>query len=115
MSIEINRWKRRFGWAFVYATTAVVVSTIIVWILSLSENPGTEGRGLRGVDVATDVLGLPLAPGWLIVNGIFGEWRAVHGGQIVLVWPLSLAIDSILIFLVWEFLHRKASRELASK
>jgi hypothetical protein len=47
--------------------------------------------------------------------GIFGERRAVHGGKIVLVWPLSLAIDSVLIFLVWKFVHRKASRELSSK
>src|SRR6266403_934752 len=115
MSIEISGWKRRFGRSFVYATVAVVVSTIIVWILSSSKNLGTEGRGSSTVDVASDVFGLPLAPGWLIVTGIFGEWRSIHGGQIVLVWPLSLAIDSILISLIWEFLHRKASRELTPK
>src|SRR5882672_6585958 len=115
MSIEINDWKRRVGLSLVYATIAVVVSTIIVSILSSSANPGTQGAGLNGADVASYLLGLPLAPGWLIIGGIFGDWRAVHGGQIVLVWPISLAIDSILIFLIWEFLYRKASHELTSK
>jgi hypothetical protein len=113
--VEIQGWQKRLGWSFVYATIGVVTSTIIVGILSSMENPGAGRIGMSGAAVATYILGLPLAPGWLIVKEIFGEWRAVHGGQIVLVWPLSLAIDSILIFLVWEFLHRKASRELVSK
>jgi hypothetical protein len=112
---QIEGWQRRLGWSFVYATIAVIASSIIVWTLSSMESPGAQGRGLSGINVATDVLGLPLAPGWVVVMGIFGERRAVHGGQIVLVWPLSLAIDSVLIFLVWKFVHRKASRELSSK
>jgi hypothetical protein len=33
---------------------------------------------LSGIDIATDVLGFPLATGWLLVSVIFGEWRAVH-------------------------------------
>ena len=112
---EINGWQKRFGLSFLYAIIAVVASTVILGILSSMENPGAERPGWKGADVATYIFGLPLAPGWLIVKEIYGEWRMVHGGQIVLIWPLSLAIDSILIFLVWEFLHRKASRELASK
>jgi hypothetical protein len=112
---DINGWQKRFGLSFLYAVIAVVASTIIVGILSSMESPGTERRGLSSAEVATYIFGLPLAPGWLIVKEIFGEWRMVHGGQVVLVWPLSLANDSIVIFLVWEFLHRKASRELTSK
>jgi len=112
---DIKAWQKRLWWSFVYAIIAVAASTIIAWMLSSMAKPGAERDGLSGADIATYILGFPLAPVWLIVKGIFGEWGAVHGGQILLVWPLSLAIDSILIFLIWEFLHRKASGELASK
>jgi len=112
---KIEGWQKRLWWSFIYAILAVVASTIIVGILSSMVRPGAERPGLGGADIATYMLGFPLAPGWLIVKGIFGEWGMVHGGQIFLTWPLSLVIDSILIFLVWEFLHRKVSSELASK
>jgi uncharacterized SAM-binding protein YcdF (DUF218 family) len=112
---EIKGWQKRLWWSFICAIIAVIASTIIVGTLSSMVKPGAERNGLSGADIAAYILGFPLAPGWLIVKGIFGEWGMVHGGQIVLIWPLSLAIDSILIFLVWEFLHRKASSELTSK
>jgi hypothetical protein len=116
MSVDhINGWKTRLFSSFIYATIALAASTVIVWILSSLAKPGVEKHGLSSADIAAYAFGFPLATGWLIVKGIFGEWGMVHGGQIILIWPLSLAIDSILIFLVWEFLRRKASSELTSK
>jgi hypothetical protein len=112
---EIKDWQKRLWRSFIYAIIAVVASTIIVGILSSIVRPGAERQGLSGADIAVYILGFPLAPGWLIVKEIFGEWGMVHGGQIFLIWPLSLAIDSILIFLIGEFLNRKSSSELTSK
>jgi hypothetical protein len=102
---------QRFKRSCVYATVAVIASTVAVLVLVSLENPG---RSSSRIDFAADILGFPLLPGWLVITGIFGNWGAVHGGQILLVPFVSLGIDTGLIFVVWEFFHRKASRGLDS-
>jgi len=94
---------------------AVFVSTIAVLALSSLQNPtdSQQSRG-AGIDLLMDVLGFPLVPWWLFVSVVFGEWRAVHQGQIALVPFISVATDSLLIFMVWEFFHRKMTRGLDS-
>jgi hypothetical protein len=113
-SASQNDWRRRLRVSVGYALLAVFVSTIAVIGLSSLQNPTVQPNGTTAIDISTDVLGLPLATGWLFVSAVFGEWRAVHQGQIALVPFVSVAIDSLLIFLVWEFLHRKKSRGLGS-
>jgi hypothetical protein len=110
-----NGWQRRLVLSCTYATVAVVVSTVVVIFLSsLEGGAGTQRQGASGVDIAEYVFGFPLATGWFIVAAVFGEWRSVHGGQIALVPVFSVLIDAAIIFLVWEFWHRKTSKELNS-
>jgi hypothetical protein len=112
---SLSDWKRRLLISGVYAAIAVFVSTAIALSLSTLENPATVPRhGVSGIELAGDVVGFPLITGWIFVSLVFGEWRAVHGGQIVLVPFISAAIDWMVIFLVWEFVHRKKSRDLTA-
>ncbi len=105
----------RFKRSCIYAIVAVVASTLAVLVLvSIGGTRTASGSAMSGLDISAYIFGLPLVAGWLIVRGIFGEWSVIHGAQIFWVWPLSVAIDSLVIFLVWEFLHRKASHDLAS-
>jgi hypothetical protein len=107
---ERNGWQRRLVISCMCATAAVVLSTIIVIILASIE--GALEQRSTGVDIAADVFGFPLATGWFIVAAVFGEWRSVHGGQIALVPVFSVVVDAAIIFFVWEFWHRKSSKEL---
>jgi hypothetical protein len=109
-----NDWKRRLLLSAVYAVITVFVSTIIVVVLSSLESPASARQGTGGIEIAGYVFGFPLATGWLFVSLVFGEWRAVHQGQIALIPFVSVVFDALLIFLVWEFFHRKMSQELAS-
>jgi hypothetical protein len=98
-----------------YATLAVALSTSIVIFLASRPDPvDARGQGWSGTDIVTWVFGFPLVTGWFVVVTVFGEWRSVHQGQIALVPLLSIVIDTILVFLVWEFWHRKTSKELKS-
>ena len=112
-TIGQNGWKRRLFFSVVYAIVAVLVSSIAVVSLSSLESPaGSRQNG--AIEISTDIVGVPLAAGWYFVSLVFGEWRAVHQGQIALVPPISILIDALFIFAVWEFIHRKRSRELVS-
>jgi hypothetical protein len=105
-------WQRRLVISCLCATVAVAVSTVIVIVLA-SLDGALEQRSSR-IDVAGYIFGFPLATGWLIVSTVFGGWSAVHQGRIALVPVFSIAVDAVLIFLVWEFWHRKTSKELNS-
>jgi len=107
--------KQRLARSFIYATIAVAASTVIVLILSSSNQPGVLSIGLvRAYYVAAS----PLAPGAVISFGIFGTMGPCASvGQVIglfLIPIFSIAIDAGLIFAIWECLHRKRSRELAS-
>lgn len=108
-----NGWRRRLVISCISATAAVVLSTVVVVFLSSLKGPsGTQGQGTSSIDIAEYVFGFPLATGWFIVASVFGEWRSVHGGQIALVPVFSVVVDAAIIFFVWEFWHRKSSKEL---
>jgi ABC-type dipeptide/oligopeptide/nickel transport system permease subunit len=97
------------------ATAAVVVSTVIgVLLSSLAGQAGAPRQGTSGVDIAEYAFVFPSATGWLIVATVFGGWRAVHQGQIALVPVFRVVVDAVIIFPVWEFWHRKNSKELNS-
>ncbi len=112
---EKSGWRGRLWRSCLYSAVTVVVSTIIVIAIASLEGPaGSQQSGISGIDIATYVFGSPLATGWFIVVTVFGCWRAVHQGQIALVPLFSVAVDAIIIFLLWEFWHRKTSKELNS-
>ena len=99
----------------IYAAVAVIVSTIaFISLASLDSPRKPPGPSASGIDLAADVVGLPLAPGWVLITAIFGDWGAVHGGQILLVPFISAGIDTGLIFVVWQFFYWKKSRGLDS-
>lgn len=105
-------WKGRLWRSCVYSALAIVVSTVIVVILASLEG-ATEQRSAR-IEIALYIFGSPLATGWFIVTKVFGGWRSVHQGQIALVPVFSVVVDAVMIFLAWEFWHRKTSKELDS-
>jgi hypothetical protein len=108
-----NGWLRRLVISCMCATGAVVLSTVVaIFLSSLEGRAGAQGQGTSGIEIAGYVFCFPLATGWFIVTTVFGEWRAVHGGQIALVPVFSVVVDAVIIFLVWEFWHRKSSKEL---
>ena len=106
--------RRRLFLSVMYAITIVSASTVFVFMLSGLHSPGARGQGSEVSEIVADVVALPLATGGLVVTLVFGEWRSVHGGQIALVPFFSVVIDALLIFVIWDFLHRKKARELVS-
>ncbi len=108
-----NGWPRRLVISCMCATGAVVLSTVVaIFLSSLEGRAVAQGQGTSGIDIAGYVFCFPLATGWFIVVNVFGEWRSVHGGQIALVPVFSAVVDSVIVFFVWEFWHRKRSKEL---
>jgi len=106
-------WQRRLVISCMCSAAAVVLSTVVaIFLSSLEGRAVAQGQGTSGIDIAEYVFCFPLATGWLIVTTLFGEWRSVHGGQIALVPVFSVVVDAVIIFLVWEFWHRKSSKEL---
>jgi hypothetical protein len=105
--------------SFVFSAIAVIVSAAIVVGLSTIESPEaamTTSGGTRVVEIAGAVFGSPLVGGFLFVSLVFGEWRAFHQAGILLLIPLiSVVVDGFLIFLIWEFFHRRKSGELKSE
>jgi hypothetical protein len=112
---SIGRFKR--SWA--YAIAAVVVSTVSSFFLILLEsNAKGQTSATWVVDAASYVLGFPLLLGWIVSSGIFGPLGSCATPaqilEIFLTPVISIPIDACLIFAVWEFFHRKASRGLGS-
>jgi hypothetical protein len=57
------------------------------------------------------IVGIPLLPGVGFVSMFFGSWQAFHQGQIALVPPVSIVVDSLIIFAIWEFVYsRRAAK-----
>jgi hypothetical protein len=90
----------RLVWAGIFGTTAVVLSTLFFLIVA-SANPS------KAQDVASDVVGIPLLPGVGFVSIFFGSWQAFHQGQMALVPPVSIIVDSLIIFVIWEFVNSR--------
>ncbi len=89
-------WLSRLVWSGVVGTTVVVLSTLLILIIG-SANPS------EAQDVASDIVGIPLLPGVGRVSIFFGSWQAFHQGQIALVPPVSIVVDLLIIFVIWEF------------
>jgi hypothetical protein len=109
----------RFKRSCIYATGAVVASTILVFVLVLVGGKlDPQGSGANAIDLASYVLGFPLLLGWATSTGIFGALGSCATPTqilgVFLVPVISIPIDTCLTFAVWEFFHRKASRGLQS-
>jgi hypothetical protein len=108
--------KTRLKRSFICAAIVVVASAAVVFALSSLENPTKPPS--RVIDFASYVLGVPLGPGALISFGIFGApGSCATSTQILAIFLIpfiSFPVDAGLIFAVWEFFHRKASRGLDS-
>jgi hypothetical protein len=105
----------RFKRSCVYALAAVIVSTVsVVFLMLLESNAKGQSSATWAVDAASYVLGFPLLLGWIVTSGIFGPLGScATPTQILGVFltpVISIPIDACLIFAVWEFCHRKASR-----
>jgi len=111
--------KSRLLRSCLYALVVVVVSTVAVFLLFVlgSKTSGQESA-IGTVDVASYILGFPLFLGWIVSTGIFGPLGScATATQILGVFltpVISIPIDACLIFVVWEFFHRKVSRGLES-
>jgi hypothetical protein len=93
-------WLSRLVWSGVVGTTVVVWSALLILIIG-SANPS------QAQDVASHIVGIPLGVG--LVSIFFGSWQAFHQGQIALVPPVSIVVDLLIIFVIWEFVHGRRS------
>jgi ABC-type uncharacterized transport system permease subunit len=98
-----------------YAIGVVVASTACVFLL-LQLEPKAAGlsAGTGFFDIAAYVLGFPLFLGWIISTGIFGPLGSCATPTqmlgVFLTPVISIVVDTGLLFGVWEFIHRRASR-----
>ena len=92
------------------ATVAVIVSVAALLALGFLENHSPSGVA----DLQSDLLGMPLAPGWFVMRGTFEKINLSSLNQIpgpaVLVLFISVVVDTGLIFVVWELFNWQMSR-----
>ena len=91
-------WSQRLIWSGVLGTATVILSTLFFLMLE-------SGHPSRAEEVASYVIGVPLLPGVGFVSIFWGSWQAIHQGQIAFIPPVSILIDSAIIFAVSEFAH----------
>jgi uncharacterized membrane protein YjjB (DUF3815 family) len=95
------------------AVVAVISSTAAVLVVGLLENQASRlSSGTAGL--LLDLLGIPLAPGWLLTRGMFeraGNLSSLNQivGPALVALLISVVIDTGLIFVVWE-LYQKMTR-----
>jgi len=101
-------WPLRLAFCFAGGATVVVFSALTLLLLTL-QHPPTALHRLFYVVI------IPLLPGMGVVSTIWGSWRAIHQGRILFLVPLfSFIINTVLLFVIWEFFHIARARELAS-
>jgi hypothetical protein len=109
----------RFKRSCVYAIVAVVASTVLILLLVfLGRTANGHDSRPDFIDIAAYVLGFPLLAGWAVSTGIFGSLGSCATPSqlmgVFLTPVISIPIDTCLVFAVWEFFHRRSSRELGS-
>ena len=97
-----NGWQLRVVWSCVLGTAVVMLSTLLFFFLA-------SGHPSKAMNAASYVIGIPLLPGVGFVSVFWGSWQAFHQGQIALIPPVSIILDSLIIFGIWEFVHSRRS------
>jgi hypothetical protein len=97
-----NAWQQRTVWSCVLGTAAVVFSTLLFFFIEV-------GHPSKAMDAASYVIDIPLLPGVGFASVFWGSWQAFHQGQIALVPLVSTIVNSLIIFVIWEFVHRRGS------
>ena len=108
--------RERFKRSCAYGIGCVVASTSLVLVLGFLENFVDEKSATASViRFFLNLLGIALAPGWFLLRGMFENLRPSQLlGSALLIPLISVAIDSVIIFGVWEFFHRKRVQGLDS-
>ena len=89
------------------AIVAVIASAVGDLMLGLIANQ-PNAAGFAGGDLLVDLVGLFLAPGWLLLHGTFERVSpSQFPGLAVLVLLISLVADTALISGFWELFHRR--------
>jgi hypothetical protein len=92
------------------AVVLVFASGAAVLVLGVFQNR-ESWRGFSAGDLAYDFLGIPLAPGWFITRGLLERVSPSSIsqilGSILLLLCVSLVIDALVIFGVWELFCRR--------
>jgi hypothetical protein len=107
---SIGRLKRSCFCAVV-AVIASITAVLIVGGLENRANGLTSGT----TGLLLDLLGIPLAPGWFLTRGMFEKAGNLSSlsqivGPAILAALISVVIDALVIFVVWEFIYRKMAR-----
>jgi membrane protease YdiL (CAAX protease family) len=91
------------------AAVAVIASVSAVLILGFLENQ-SDGRNSGTNGLLLDVLGIPLAPGWLLTRGIFEKAGNLSlrqiAGPVLLALLISVVVDTGAMFGVWQLFRR---------
>ena len=95
------------------SAVALIASATAFLALGTLANAGTgPNEGVANLQLR--ILGMPLAPGWLIMRSTFDSLNLSDIDQIllpaVLVISLSFIIDTGFVFTIWELIHRMQTR-----
>jgi hypothetical protein len=94
---------QRFKRSCACATAAVLASTVAVLIVGFFANQATYPIS-GAIDFSINLMGMPLAPGRLLLRGGFEKLRPEQFlGSAVLIPLISVVIGTALIFGFWEF------------
>ena len=106
---RIGRLKR----SCICSAIALIASATAVFTLGTLANAGTgPNQGVAGLQLR--LLGMPMAPGWLLMRSTFENINLSDANQILLpsglVILISFVIDTGFVFTTWELIHRMRLR-----
>jgi len=100
------------------AIVAVIASSVGVLTLGFAANQQNNAN-LGAGGLLVDFVGISLAPGWLLMKGMLERISLSSPGQILvatlLVLLISLVVDAVMIFVLWEAASRIATRSAGSR
>jgi hypothetical protein len=103
---SVKRFKRSCG----YATGAVLASAVMALVAAHFENRANSSTS-DAIELPIQLIGIPLAPGWLLLSGVFEKLRpAQFSGVAVLIPLISVGFDTVFGFGFWEFFHKMSRR-----
>jgi len=103
----------RFKRSSVCSAVALIASVTAVLTLGTLANAG-HGPNQDVASLQLQLLGIPLAPGWLVMRSTFERLNLSDPRHIFfsagLVIVLSFVIDTGFVFTIWELIHRTKLR-----
>ena len=96
------------------AVVGVIASAVGVLTLGFIANK-SNAANFGGGDLLTELVGVFLAPGWLMFHGMFERASpSQFPGLAAKVLLVSLVVDTGLVFVVWELFYKSTKHKQLS-